>query len=394
MQFIYQFTAYTTENELIDGNIPADDHDVAFTKLKRIGLRPNKIVFDVTATAKSMFSPEFDLRDLVRFYNSLGDRINTGRGDLVDGLRGAVEFVFDKNLKTAIMIMANRIGAGDKIHDSLTYAGFPKIDAMTIRSAEMAGSHGNAFKRLAEEHAKTRALAGEVKKVFLMPIVTMFVIYLGICAAPYYFGLGSEKFITEFNGDKAQFEWYFSVAHFSHEHLFMYLALATVPILALSWAYQAKMLSMAMSYWPLWNKITYLKDMAATWTAFASMYDAGVPPYECASLVIDAAVREDTKHCFKRLEGAILSGKTINVATKQAGFSPQVYKGVRAAEDGGGVNIGLKAMASDFNNDASTLVEVLKVKADLLSKLMTFIGVLFLAYVVLGPSYLSAMKML
>lgn len=395
MKFIYNFNAVNKGNGQVDGLVAAENQDMALAYVRKMGLSPVKVFIDpIESLLEAIGGREFKPRDLIRFYRTMGDRIISGR-DLLDGLDAANEFVFDKKLKSAIFIMANKLKGGTKIYEAMLAAGFNKIDAMTIRTSESSGDQGDVFKKLSDEHKRKSQLASEIKKIFMMPAISMFFIYVGSFSAPYFFGEGTEKMLKEMDIKAPEFEFYFDVAKFSHTSTIFYLVIAIIPLVGLFLAFKKGYVKKLLDKWKLWRNISTKSDMATTWMAFANLWNSGVAPYECASFVKEAAARDDSRNQFIRLEKSLLSGKTIGEATKSSLFPNYIYKGIKSAEDGGtSLPDGIVAMCNEMTDDVAIMTEMLKSSFTVISFIMIAFGILFLAYVTLGPVYLSILPKL
>jgi type II secretory pathway component PulF len=394
VNIIYSFT-YDLDSEIKDGALAAISHADAINKIKKTGINPKKVFIDPYLTIKNIISDRYDHKDLIRLYKTIGNRILMGKS-LVDGLESADEFIFDKKLKFTVLSMANRLKTGDKIYESMLKSGFGKLDAMVIRSSESSGNQGEAFIRLAEEIRRKNEISEGIKKIFIMPGITMFIIYIGCFLAPFFFGVATEKQLKGLDLKTADFDTYFKVAHFSNDYAIIYFLLAAMPIVGLFVAFKKGWIGNLLDKWKLWKSVSVKSDMANTWVAFAQLWDAGVTPSSCADLVQEACERKDSKEAFIKLKRGLLSGKNLPEATFQSGFIPLVKKGVKAAEEGSSLSVpeGIKSMCDELSADVMAMVEIMKAWFTVISLFLGGMGVLLFIYVALGPVYMTAIKSL
>lgn len=392
MQFVYSFTYYY-ESEIRDGALSASSKEDAIVKLNRIGLKPLKVTFNLMLTIKLISSSEYDYKDLIRLYKTIGNRIAMGKG-MIDGLESAGEFIFDKRLKFATLSMASELKMGNKIYDAMLKSGFNKIDAMVIKASEMSGNQAESFVRLAKEIARKNEISSSIKKIFVMPAITMFLIYVGCFAAPYFFGINTEKQLKGLNVKLDDFDTYFKIAHFSHDNTIFYLMIAIAPLVGLFLLFKYGIIQQWLDKWKLWKSISVKSDLSNMWTAFAQLWDAGVTPEECAKLVIDSSERKDTKEAFGKLKKGLSSGKNISDATSKSGFIPVVTKGIRAADEGAALSFpeGVLSMAEELSADVIAMVEILKAWFMVSSTIAGGLGILFFVYIALGPIYITVLK--
>jgi type II secretory pathway component PulF len=125
--------------------------------------------------------------------------------------------------------------------------------------------------------------------------------------------------------------------------------------------------------------ISEKSDMASTWTAFGLLYDAGVPPYECAKIVKRAGRRVKSQEAWSSLESNFLAGLGISEAVDKSLFPPYIVSALKAADSSGSsIPEEVKGITVMLEEDVTLLTERFQMVADLWIKLL-LAGCVFLA---------------
>lgn len=383
MELAYSFSAVNGIGNPINGVVYAQSKDFAWVKLRKANLSAREIKFDLGSTLNGLGKSSFDKRDLARFYDTLGKRITNGR-PLAEGFESAGAFVADPRLRQAIMIVAQSVTDGNKLSDAMRSAGFSYRDAMAIRAAEESGKQGAAFISMAEDVERKAKLEGQLKAMLLMPKIMLSFLYVASFLGVWLFAPKMEKFLGNLKGSKLSSkdplqQAYFSASHWVNDNLYLSFALwLAIPAL-LYWVVKTG------RHVPLLDKMATLKsineksDMASTWTAFSLLYDAGVPPYECARVVRPSSAREATKEMWRLLEKAFLSGHPVGQAVERSGFPSYIVSAIKAADSSGSsLPDEIQGMAKNLEEDVSVLTRKFQAQAELWSKVAVMI-VIFLA---------------
>lgn len=383
MEFAYRYIASNTAGTQATGVIYAESSDFAWVKLRRINLAPREIRIDIAATINSLGQKGFLKRDLARFYDTLGKRIENGR-PLSEGFESAAAFVGDAKLKQAIMIVGQSVNDGNKLSDAMRSAGFSYRDAMAIRAAEESGKQGKAFIDLAVDVDRRAKMEGQLRAMLMMPQIMLAFLYVASFLGVWLFAPKMEGFLNNIKGTKFNIkdpfqEAYFAASHWVNDNLFLAFALwGAIPAL-IFWAirngHHEKILDKVKSL----KMINEKSDMASTWTAFSLLYDAGIPPYECASIVRPSSSREATKDMWQRLEKAFLAGNSIGAAVEKSGFPLYIVSGIRAADSSGSpLPDEIRGIVSNLEEDVAVLTKSFQAQAELWSKVAVGV-VLFMA---------------
>ena len=383
----YRYTAVNARNQKVTGVIFASNEDTAFARIKRAALRPLELVFSLESTFSYLMSGgQMPRKDLARFYRVLGKRFRSGR-PIIDALEGASGYIRNDLIRQGAILMGQRILDGAPVHDAMLATGFPKIDAMAIRAAEGAGDHGDAFMRLAGEIEREVKLSSGIKKAMRTPKFLAVFMYLALFLATMFLAPMPEKFMKE-TGNKPTptHAIYFKASHALNDSPWMWGALYfSFPVLLVAGARRVR-LSRVLDAWPSWRSLSEKSDQAACWTGFGLLYGAGIPPYECSTLVSGAGKRHDTRMGFDRLSRLLSAGHGIGLAVSRSGFPDFVSAGVVAAEESGGsLATGLTDFARELAEDVEELTDLVREYVQIGSTLIGGVLFLFFAYLTLFP---------
>ncbi len=103
----YRYHAHNQASKLVNGLVYAENTDLAYAKLKRAGLRVSSLRIDPMGTLNGL-GGRFDVRELVRFYRTMGKRLEVGK-PLISGMEAAISFTTDPLLINALRLMQQRL---------------------------------------------------------------------------------------------------------------------------------------------------------------------------------------------------------------------------------------------------------------------------------------------
>lgn len=390
MELAFKYAAQTSLGQLMTGIVFAENQDFAFIKLRRAGLGAQKLSLDPGATLNGWLHSRFNQRDLARFYGTIGKRINNGRS-LIEGLLPAAEFVDDPRLKQAVLVIQQSVADGAPLSRAMTVAGFEVRDAMAIRASEESGKTGDAFLSLSADVARRERLTSQLKSMFFMPQLMLAALYVAGFAALWLLAPKLERFMTAVNMGRdrpldAMQSAYFNASHWVNEHLLLAVPLWVLPVAALIWWIRSGHYEPVIDKVKSWRLISEKSDMSSTWTAFGLLYDAGVPPYECAKIVKTSARRDKSRLSWGALERNFLAGMRIAEAVEKGGFPPYIVSAIKAAESSGSsIPEEIRGICLTLEEDVSLLTERFKMTADIWIKILLAVCIFMAAQVTILP---------
>lgn len=387
MNLGYKYIARSERGQQIEGYTEAPDVTAAMIRLKRQGLKPISVRFDLAHTLNVLMGREFDPGQLARLYTTLGRRIKNGK-PLVEGLASAVEYLTDPRLKQAVLTMRQSILDGQSEYQAMLNAGFPKRDAMVIRSTAEAGRTGDTFISLAQELTRTASLRRSIKQVFFLPTAMSIFMYLFFFFALWKIAPATMKFLKQTNLKiklNAFNQAYFDFANWFHEHFVIGVAAYLAVPVGLVLFLRSRTFKRLVDRLPAVRKLSVKGDHAALWNSFGLLYDAAIPVREACLILADAAAREDSRESFLRLAKRIDAGQPIDEAIQGCGFPDFVVAGVRAAASGGDLYAGLQDMVRNLEEDVMSAVEVLKEQIKIASIIFVALGIVLTAAVSYFP---------
>lgn len=383
----YKYTARSGRGQQIQGYLEAPDLAAAYARLKRLGLKASTVRFDLGHTLHLLKGGQFDPTQLARLYTTLGRRIKNGRS-LVDGLAAASEYISDPRLKQAVLTMHQAIQDGQSEYQAMMTAGFPKRDAMVIRSTAEAGRTGDTFLNLAQELTRTNSLRRSIKQVFFLPIAMAIFMYGFFFFALWKIAPATMSFLKQTGlriNLNAFNQAYFDFAAWFHDHLAIGIAgYIAFPVMLVAFL-RSRAFKRLIDRLPSVRAMSLKSDHATLWNSFALLYDAAVPIRDACKILAEAAAREDSQRSFLRLGGRIDAGLPIEDAIQGCGFPPFVVAGVRSAASGGDLSAGLQDLVRNLEEDVLTATEVLKEKVKLASIIFVAVGILVTAAVSYFP---------
>lgn len=394
MDFAYKYSAKSSRGHVIRGTAYAPNKALAYSKLKKGGFLPLKVEFDLGGSLGGLFRPDFNKGELSRFYTTLGRRLKNGKG-IVDGLDAATEYLTDQRLKQAVMMMRQAILDGQDEYSAMTTAGFPRRDALVVRSTSETGKTGESFLSLGDEIARNEALRRSVASTFRMPLIMGVFMVLFIWAAVMFIAPATLAFLKQ-TGLRLNFSplitAYFDFVHLFHKQSivssFLYFSFFGGLIYFVRSDSFKKMLDRIGTL----RMLSIKSDHAALWNSFCLLYDAAVPAKEAAVIVGDSAKRTDSRTAFLRMGKLVESGRSLEEATIAAGFPKFVVSGVSSAASSGDMVAGLTDMVRNLEEDVRVLTGLLQENAKIFSVLAMGGGVLLVFVFTYYPMLASVMS--
>jgi type II secretory pathway component PulF len=381
VDFSWKYLAKTDTGRRTEGHIEAPNSASARIRLKKGGLTPLRVTFDLNETFHRLRGGDFDLAQLARLYTTLGRRIKNGKS-MVEGLEAASEYLTDARLKQAVLAMRQAIMDGQNEYQAMLSAGFPRRDAMIIRSTSEAGRTGETFISLALERQRVAGLRRAVKQVFFLPSIMLVFIYGFFFFSLWKIAPATSHFLKQTNLKikmNAFNAAYFDFAKFFNDHFLVGALLYFGVPLGLFLLLRSAGFKRLLDRIPSIKNLSIRSDQAALWNSFGLLYDAAIPVREACLILADAAARPDSRLSFQRLSKKIDAGLPIEEAIQGCGFPAFIVAGVRSSASGGDLVAGIADLVRNLEEDVTISTEMLKEKVKIASILLVALGVLFTA---------------
>ena len=322
----------------------------------RLACEPLSIRLDPWHTALQWWQPGFRVRDLVAFYRAFGRRLERGQA-IQPGLEHAQEFVSDLRLTQAVALLAHGLKEGQRLGAALRSAGFPERDAAALDAVADTGRLPETLQVLATDLERRARLAQALRRTLQMPLTVALLLYVGLYLALLLFLPTMARFYAALGATQLPpvAEVLFGVAALCRQHVI----LATLCWLAgppLGWLCLRNPL--AARVWeriPLVAQVLERSELASLWGGFATLYDAGVQIEESCRLLQAAATRPASRRWFQSLGRELRAGWPLVQAAPRAGFPRHVVRAVQAADSGGDLVAGLRALAENLAEDVAEL---------------------------------------
>lgn len=401
MDRAYSYSAKNSRGQLLQGVIYAKNKPLAFARLKRGGFRPLGLKFSLGETLSGILKPGFKPKELARFYNTVGRRMQNGK-PMADGLESAIDYVNDQRLRQAIMMMRQLIVDGTPEHVAMLHAGFPRRDCLSVKSVSEAGKSAESFLSLASEIQRVDTLKRSLNALWRMPKI-MSVFMVGFTWASIVFMAPMTLSFLKQTGLKMHFspflQNYFDFVRMFNGGLPRNVGVTAVSSLIYFGSFAAVAAYVhSTAFKKLLDRFSTLRtlsiksDHAALWSSFVLLYEAAIPAKEASTIVGDAANRLDSKRSFHKMGRLLEAGHDLASAASQAGFPPAVLSGVKAAVSSGAVTKGLEEMATNLEEDVRDTTLTLKDTVQLGSVVVMGLGVLVMFVLTYYPMMASVMS--
>jgi len=390
MRLTFKFRAETVQYKRpVSGLIVAEDQDMAYFKLKKIGLTRIDVSLHPIETLGTWLGSDVDLRELARFYRTIGVRLKNG-GNPVDAVTSGLDYLDDERLKTKVAIFAAQMAEGHKPHEAMVLAGFDSRESMVVGAYATAGNYAEAFTNLSVEIADRYRLTRSIKSMLRMPqIMVCLVWFLGLPGV--FLGLAPSmmKFFKQAGNairvpDSIQ-SFYAFVAWTQSNPIPSLLLYLGIPAFVW-WGVQTPWFKAQLERIKVIRQLSVKNDHAMLWGAYAVLYRAGINPAEICPMLATAAVRTDTKESLRIMGRRLKSGDDEVQSVEVAQFPKFVLDQYKAAKTSGSLADGLNRFVEDLKEDIEILTKKLGDVTDLGSKVALAVIALGLAYVVLYPA--------
>lgn len=393
MELAYQYSAKNSTGQKLSGVIYAKNKPLAFAQLKKGGLLPLMVAFNLSATLSGLTNSDFDKQELARFYATVGKRLANGKS-MVSGLDGAIEYVSNPRLKQAIVLMKQAILDGQSEYVAMQLAGFPKRDALVIRSTAEAGKTAQSFSALGEEITRLEGLRKSLSSTFRVPAIMGTLMVAFIWAALVFIAPGTIAFLKQ-TGLKLNLSIfimkYFEFVGIFNKSVIVSSLLYFGGFYGLVRFLKSHTFKAFMDKFPSFKALSLKSDHAALWNSFTLLYDAAVPAREAAMIVSNSATRMDSKASFMKLAKLVEAGRTLDDAARAANFPSFVVAGVSAATSSGDVVSGLQDMTRTLEEDVQMLTNLIQDNAKIVSTLLMGVGILVVFIFTYYPMIASVM---
>ena len=394
MDKAYIFKAKTQRGQLITGVIYAPNKPLAFSKLKRGQLTPLSAEFSLSATINGVFSPDFNKKELARFYNTIGRRLQNG-SPLVGGLDAALDYLSDPRLKQAVMMFKQALMDGQSEADAMKIANFPRRDCLVIQAAMEAGDAGESFVALSLEIQKSEKLRKALAATFRMPKFMGGFMALFIWAAITFVAPLTLAFFKN-TGLKLKLhpliEAYFEFVKFYQQAPVFGSMIYFSILAAIIYAIRSPSFKKLSDKIEMLRMLSVKSDQAATWNSFYLLFRAAVPPKEAGAIVAEAAVRPDTKASFIKMSKFLDAGNDLEASARNSNFPPFIVSALAAASSSGSMEDGIKDMVNNLDEDASSLTELIQESAKLFSFISMGIGLVIVFMLTYYPMLASVLS--
>ena len=398
----FKYRARTSDGEMTEGLIEADDQKQALSSLRSKGM----IVINLTAqgsltepkskfsnktssnlTLKSILNMDIGAllsggkvpnKNLMIFFRQLATMENAGLG-LSSAINMVAEQEKNQTLKTALLDIKNRLDRGSQLSQAMSQH---KAFSPLLVSLVEAGEEGGMLARSLEEAAvlleKQEALRSRLRSAMFYPA---FVMTFAVLILVFFFMFLVPKFKEVFatlNIELPQI----TVIMFSMGDWFAeywYIVAAVVIGLIAGWSFLSRSKATRPAMDRLKLKIPVMKDllmkasMARSSRTLSALTGAGVPIVRSIEMAEDTAGNEAVKDGYVEMRKSVVRGVSLGDAAKQAGIFPVlVSQMMRIGEETGHLDAMLERVATWYDQE---LDEQVKTTVSLLEPMMiVFVG--------------------
>lgn len=355
MDKVYRFS-FNKDGEGQTSQLIAEDKSEAYMKLEEMRIDAYEVKVDISSTLS--LRKDIPLRELARFYETMGKRIAAG-AQISTGLEAAIDFSKDIRLKTSISTLKNATDEGFGFGESMERAGFPMRHAKAISSVEQAGATDATFLSLAEECRREEKMASDLSKLLRMPKVFGTLVMMMFYGA---FGFLSpmilEKLADIVGEDKLS---PFVYSYYQFVKLFSNNIYISTPIyfgifIGLLFLFKSKAFKALFDKIRVFHEISERGDMASLWLRFGLMYESGMNSQNAAILVSESAKRDDSRMSFISLENHLAAGYGMAKSVETAGFPSYVTRAIKSGEIAGDEGEAMMELSKELFEDVDMLV--------------------------------------
>jgi len=357
VSYAYLHQSRAADGRIGEGVLYAGSAAEAHFRLRhRLGREPIAIRLAPWQTLQAWLSPAFRVRDLVAFYRALGRRLERGQA-IQPGLEQAQEFISDPRLVQAVALFAHGLREGQRIGDALRAAGFPTRDAAALDAVADTGRLPETLQMLAADLERRARLDQALRRTLQMPITVAVLLHLGLYLAFLLFLPTMARFYAALGAQQlpAFAVLLFDVSAWARAHvLFATLLWAGLP-LALIVLLRSPRVAGLWERLPVVEQLLERSELASLWRGFATLYDAGVQIEEACHLLGAAATRPAVRRWFAALGRELRASWPLPQAAVRAGFPGHVIRAIQAADSGGDLVAGLRALSDTLSEDVTEL---------------------------------------
>ncbi len=393
MNWAFSHTSRSTDGQLQEGVVFAGSAAEAHFRLRRqLGREPLQIRLDVLQSLQLALQPGFRVRDHVAFYRALGRRLERGEA-IQPGLQQAQEFIADPRLVQAIGLLAHGLREGQGIGMAMRRAGFPERDAAALDAVADTGRLPDTLQMLASDLERRARLATALRSTLQMPLTVAVLLHVGLYLALMLFLPTMARFYTALgaSGLPPLASVLFALAAFARNHPWSITAIWLATPAGLLVAARMPWARQAWQQIPLVEQLLERSELATLWSGFATLYDAGVQVEEACRLLQLAASRPLVRSWFVGLGRELHAGWPLVQAVPRAGFPRYVVRAVQAADSGGDVVAGLRALAEGLSEEVLMLGQqqehVMRVAATLIAAVLVAGFFLLTYYPILASTF-------
>lgn len=358
MDKVYKYTGVSSlDGEFYERFLIAPSLDDAYNILNEIGTD----FFDMKLDPKQTISlsKTFPLKDLARFYDTIGKRLEKG-GQLVSGLESAMEFINDLRLKTSISMLLQSVSEGRKMGESMQIAGFPDRHCKSISAMEESGQVPETLMSLAEECKREHNLASSIKGLLRMPKafgVIVGIMFYGAFAFMSPMMLSQLEEIVGYDNMPPYAQKYLDFVMLFSENLIISSVIYFGIIVGVMAFFKSKAASKIANKVKIVNNISERGDYASLWLRYGLMFSSAMNLQEACILVADSAKRDDSKEAFHNLESYLSSGYSIGKAVELSAFPPYVVNAIKSGESSEGIGEAMKSLSIELFEDVDMLID-------------------------------------
>lgn len=371
MDKVYKYTGVDNlSGDFFERFLIAESIEDARATLTQMGTDFFQLKLDYRNTIS--LSKNIPLKDLSRFYNTIGKRLEKG-GQLISGLESSMEFIKDVRLNTYISMLLQSVSEGRKLGESMSIAGFPDRHSKAISAMEESGQVPETLQSLAEECTRENKLNTSLKGLMRTPKAFGFIVAIMFYGA---FGFMSPMMLEQladivgYDNMPPYARNYFDFVSLFSNNLIISTIIYFGIIVGFILFCKSDLAKKLAHKIPVVNNISERGDHASLWLRYGLMFSSAMNLQEAAILVAESAKREDSTEAFYSLEGYLSSGYSIGKAVELSGFPNYVENAVKSGESSDGIGDSMKSLSIELFEDVDMLIDKM---TDVIRTVMMFV---------------------
>ncbi len=358
----WEYRAYSSDGEVVQGRLTAESETAAFTTLEGLSLAPIELKPVVRRTKKHLFklSPNDPQANLV-FVRQLASL--TGAGiPLSRAIESIGELQTDETERRRMLAIGQTLRQGRTLSEALQahHQALPAYVFYLVQVGEATGDLSEALESASIQLARDLAVSRDIRSALTYP---MFLVFFGVAAVVFMFAVVVPQFSTMLDRSDGNLPMISHIVitsgNYVRAHLFeaglVFGLLITLFVVGGRNPQVAALLFQFTLSLPGIGNVIRLTESARWGSMMATLLERRVNITDAIAVANRIVQGWRLKKSLSRVEGALRRGTRLSDALEDfTGVDPRVIQMVRIGEQSGGLDQMLNASAELLRDEAET----------------------------------------